>query len=266
MRVVAALVRAGWRTARTYRLDLVLSVGGLLVSIVPVYFIADALHPTMAASIRGEGGEYFAFLVVGMVAFSFVSTAVTRFPGAIGSAVRTGTLEALFSTPARIHELLAGLSGYGFLWTAAKGALFLLAAWVLGAEFTWGRLPTALFLLALIVAAHLPFGLMAAASQLAFRTAGPMPKVVIGLSALLGGVYYPTRVIPGWLEGLSAAFPLTYGLRALRQTLLEGRSLAAVAGDLAVLLVFTAGLTAIGLYAFRSALGYARRCGTLAQY
>lgn len=266
MRVVAALVRAGWRTARTYRLDLVLSLGGLLVSIVPVYFIADALQPTMAGSIRGEGGEYFAFLVVGMVAFSFVTTAVTRFPGAIGSAVRTGTLEALFSTPARVHELLAGLSGYGFLFTAARGALFLLAAWILGAEFSWARLPSALLLLALLVVAHLPFGLVAAASQLAFRTTGPMPGVILGLSGLLGGVYYPTRVIPGWLEGLSAAFPLTYGLRALRHTLLEGRSLAGVAGDLGILALFTVVLTAVGLYAFSAALGYARRCGTLAQY
>lgn len=266
MRIVGALIRAGWRTARTYRLDLVLSIGGLLVSIVPVYFIAEALQPTMAESIRGEGGEYFAFLVVGMVAFSFVTTAVNRFSGAIGNAVRTGTLEALFSTPARIHELLAGLSGYGFLWTAVKGVLFLLAAWILGADFSWGRMPAALFLLVLVVASHLPFGLVAAASQLAFRTAGPMPRIVIGLSGLLGGVYYPTHVIPAWLEDLSAAFPLTYGLRALRRTLLEGESLVGVAGDLGILLVFTGVLAAVGLYAFSAALSYARRCGTLAQY
>lgn len=266
MRIVAALIRAGWRTARTYRLSLLLSIGGLLVSIVPVYFIAGALQPTMASSIQAEGGEYFAFLVVGMVAFSFVTTAVNRFPGAISSAVRTGTLEALFSTPAKVHELLVGLSGYGFLWTAVKGALFLGAAWILGADFSWGRLPIAVFLLLLVVVAHLPFGLMAAASQLAFRTAGPMPKIVIGLSGLLGGVYYPTHVIPSWLEDLSAGFPLTYGLRALRRTLLEGEGLTAVAGDLTILVAFTVVLMALGLYAFLAALSYARSCGTLAQY
>lgn len=266
MRAVAALVRAKWRTAKSYRLDFAFSLGGLLFSVIPTYFVAEALQPTMAEAIAGEGGHYFPFLIVGMVALSLLSTAVNQLPDAIDSSVRTGTLEALFSTSAGFPAILAGLSGYGFLWSAAKGGLLLAAAWLLGAEFAAARIPTGMLILALVVAAHVPLGLIGGAAMLAFRTTGPFPQIVLASSGLLGGVYYPTHVIPSWIEHLSAALPLTYGLRALRRVWLEGESLADVAGDVGILLLFLVGLAVVGWTAFRAALRYARRSGTLSQY
>jgi len=73
-------------------------------------------------------------------------------------------------------------------------------------------------------------------------------------------------VIPDWIEPISHALPVTYGLRALRRILLEQQSFSAVAGDVAVLALFAAVLLALSLLAFRLAFGYARRSGTLAQY
>lgn len=261
-----ALVRASWRSALSYRLRTVLSLLGLLSTVVPVYFVANALQPTMAEAIRGEGGQYFSFLVVGLISFSFLQPAVKSLPGAINSGVRTGVLEALFATPARLPDILAGMTGYTFLWTALRSALFLLAAWILGAELVGSRLLVATLILLLIVVAHLPFGILAGASVLAFRTAGPFATIVLGVSALLGGVYYPTHVIPSWLEEVSAFLPLTYGLRALRRTLLDGASLGAVGTDLAILAGFAALLLVGSAAVFVRALRYAKRAGSLAQY
>jgi ABC-2 type transport system permease protein len=89
--------------------------------------------------------------------------------------------------------------------------------------------------------------------------------VMVG-SALLGGVYYPTHVIPSWIEHLSAIFPLTYGLRALRQTFLEGMSLHSVAADVGILVAFVVCLSLIGMICLKMGLAYARRSGTLAEY
>ena len=99
-----------------------------------------------------------------------------------------------------------------------------------------------------------------------FRTTGPLPQGVLIASGMLGGVYYPTHVIPSWIERISDVMPLTYGLRALRRTLLDGAPLSAVASDLAVLAGFIVVLSVAAAIAFRAALGHARRAGTLAQY
>lgn len=266
MSQVLALTLAGWQTALSYRVQTVTRVIGLLVSVVPIYFVAEALQPTMAGVIEGEGGHYFGFVLLGLVCFTFISVAVNSLPRAIQSGVRTGTLEALFATPTRLPALLAGMTGYNFSWTALRMILVVAFAVVLGARVVPAGIVPSLFILALIVAAYIPFGIVAAAGVIAFRTAGPFPQAIITVSTLLGGVYYPTHVIPSWLEGISGLIPLTYGLRALRRSLLEGAPLASIAGDILILIAFTVLLLLVSVGVFLMAFRYARRSGTLAQY
>lgn len=263
---VGALVRSGWQAAASYRVNMVLSIGSLVLALVPMYFIANALDPLMAESIAAEGGDYFAFLLMGMITYLLLGAAVNTLPGALRGGIGNGTFEAMLATPTPLSTLLAGMTGYGLAWTGARALVLLVGGVVLGMSLAPGRILPALLILVLLLLAYLPFGLMAAASVLAFRTAGPLPNIVLVVSALLGGVYYPTHVIPTWIQSISQAVPLTYGLRALRQTLLEGLPLRAVAGDVLILGVFAAALMAAGSYAFTRGLRYSRRVGSLAHY
>lgn len=266
MREVLALMRASWLTATSYRLNMAFSILALLVTVVPLYFVANALQPLMGQAISNEGGHYFGFLVIGTVAFSLLTAAVTALPGAVGSGIRSGTLEALLATPARLPAILGGLVGHTILWTALRCLVLVGFGLVLGVRVEWGNILLASGIVAMIVLAYLPVGLGAAALVLAFRTTGPLPQGVLIASGMLGGVYYPTHVIPSWIEGFSYVIPLTYGLRALRRTLLDGVPFAAVAGDIGVLAAFVVVLSAAGAGAFAVAIRHARRRGTLAQY
>ena len=58
---------------------------------------------------------------------------------------------------------------------------------------------------------------------------------------------YPISLMPGWLKVISHLNPLTYEVDALRAWMLTGRaSVIGLGGDLAVLLLVTAGLVIIG--------------------
>jgi ABC-2 type transport system permease protein len=118
----------------------------------------------------------------------------------------------------------------------------------------------------LLVVAHVPFGLVAASCVLVFRNMTPLPSAVFAASTLLGGVYYPAHIIPSWLQYVSGAIPMTYGLRAFRATLLEGAPLHQVAGDVAILGLFAAVLLPLGIVALRLGLRYARTTGSLTHY
>jgi ABC-type polysaccharide/polyol phosphate export permease len=220
----------------------------------------------MAGPISTEGQHYFTFLLVGMMTFSFLGAAVNTLPGAVGGGISSGTFEALLATPTRVPTLLSGLMSYAFMWTAIRAVVLLGTGIFFGARYAWGHALPALMILLLIVLAYIPIGLIASGFFVAFRTAGPLPQVAIVLSGLLGGVYWPTRSIPAGIQGLSDYVPLTYGLRALRRTLLEGMPLSAVADDLRMLILFAITLFALGVLTFSLALSYARRAGTLAQY
>lgn len=266
MKKIAAFVRLDFLTAVSYRIQTVLSFAGLALSAVPIYFIATALQPIMAKTIRGEGAEYFGFVLLGLVATEFVFAGLATLPNAVGAGLRTGTLECLFATPTRWPTLLAGMMGYRLLLALARSAVLLSTGWILGASVVGNRLLSATVIIVLIALAYIPFGILLAASVLAFRTMGPLRSTVLIGSTLLGGVYYPTHVIPSWIENLSSVIPLTYGLRALRQTLLEGLPLGAVAADIGTLVVFVVVLLVLSGYAFHKALEYARRSGSLTLY
>ena len=266
MRKVLALVRAAWLTALSYRLETFFSFMSLIVAVIPLFFIGRALQPMMSDAIRAEAPEYFGFVIVGLITLTFVQTAVSAPHSALAGEISTGSFEALLATPTSIPELLAGMIGQGFSMTAIRAVVVLAFSAALGAHVVWSAGGAAIVILTLIVLAYLPYGIASAALVLAFRTTGPFPSMVVGGAALLGGVYYPTHVIPVWLEGLSTLVPLTYGLRALRRSLLDGAPLAASAADLTILATSTIVLMIGSLAAFSWALRYSKRAGTLAQY
>jgi ABC-2 type transport system permease protein len=266
MRPILAFMRASWLTASSYRVSMVLSLVAVIGSVIPVYFIAKALQPVMSNAIQGEGHQYFGFLLIGSITFLFIPLAVSSLPSTITLSITSGTMEAVLGTPTSMPIMLIGMMGYSFAWTAIRASLMLIAGAVLGASINWAQLPLAMILLLLIILAYVPIGLIAAAAYLAFRTSGPLTTGVIMISSLLGGVYYPTHVIPSWLEHISRAIPLTYGLRALRRVLLEGASLMTVRSDVGVLLLMTVVLFAAGVWLFSAAMRYARRTGSLSYY
>jgi ABC-2 type transport system permease protein len=266
MRVVLAFLRASALTAASYRLNALLSYAGILLGVIPLYFVASALQPVMQDAIRHEGGQYFGFLLMGTSTFYLIPTAVNALPTAVTGAVANGTLETVLVSPAPLGTVLAGMVSYETVTQLLRIAVLFVAGALLGAPIHWAHLPQALFVLALIAASYVPFALFTAALVVAFRTTARLPLAVLTVTSLLGGVYYPTHVIPSWLERLSEFVPLTYGLRALRRVVLGGVTLAGVAQDLAVVVATTAGLGVAAAFAFHLALRHARRAGTLGVY
>jgi ABC-2 type transport system permease protein len=250
----------------SYRMQMVFSIVGLLVSVVPIYFVSRALQPVMGKSIQGQGQEYFAFVVVGLITYALISTATTALHASFSSDISNGSLEAVMATPISMPALLVGMFGQAFTWTALRVLMVLLGAVVFGAQIMWNHALIAALVLALTVLAYIPLGIIAASLVLAFRTTGPFPAAILTVSMLLGGVYYPVSAIPSWLGMASQFIPLTYGLRALRRVFIDGAPFTAVTGDVATLALFTAVLFTVSLLGFSWAFRHARKAGTLAHY
>jgi len=268
MRVIWAMFRASWLSAVSYRVSTVFQLVGLLVGIIPMYFVTQGLQGTMASAITTQGDSYFAFVLLGLVTVTFVSQGLNSLPGAVGGAVSSGTLDTLLSAPVSPVTIFAGLTSYGYVWTFIRAVVTLAAGAALGLRMPWSSVPGAILITTLIVLVYLPFGMISAAMVVAFRTPGPIGGAVLLVSNLLGGVYWTTNQIPPQIRPFAAFVPLTYGLRALRRVTLEHRSLADmdVAADIGVLALFIVVLSGIGLSLLLWAFRYARREGTMGQY
>lgn len=266
MRSALALLRAAWLAATSYRLATVLSFASVLASVVPIFFIAGAVQDVAAESIRVESSSYFGFIIVGIASVYLLSAAAGSLPGAIAGNIGSGTLEALLVTRTSVPLLLVGLTAYPMVQAALRALVLIIGATLFGVQFTWGMLPAVLGIALLLALAYAGVGLVAAALVLVFRTSGPLITAVVALSSLLGGAYYATSAVPGWLHALTAFVPLTYALRASRMLLLGGASLAEVLPDVSVLLLVALASMTAGSLAFAYGLARARRAGTLSQY
>ncbi|MFN0099044.1 MAG: ABC transporter permease [Gemmatimonadaceae bacterium] len=266
MRSVLALLRASALTAASYRVATLLSLVGLLASVVPIYFISDAVGAIAAESIRAEGGNYFGFVVLGIALTYIVASATAALPAALSGSIGNGTLESLLLTRASLAEILIGLAAFPLVQSLLRSALLLLGAALFGVDVHWLHLPAVTAIVLLMIVAYGAIGLGAGALVLMFRTSGPWVTAVVAASGLLGGVYYATSVIPGWLQSLSSLVPLTYALRASRRLLLADAAVTDVLSDVGRLGALAAALLLLFGTGFAFALRRAQRSGLLSQY
>jgi ABC-2 type transport system permease protein len=129
-----------------------------------------------------------------------------------------------------------------------------------------GNYLAALLILALTVVSFSSLGIIAASFIIVLKRGDPVTWVFNSLSSLLGGVYYPITILPGWLQFLSNFLPITYSLRAMRLALLQSYSFSALAPDILALALFSLILLPLSLLAFRYAVHRARVDGSLTYY
>ncbi|MGL4422880.1 MAG: ABC transporter permease [Gemmataceae bacterium] len=74
--------------------------------------------------------------------------------------------------------------------------------------------------------------------------------VILGLS-MLGGLWVPAFVLPGWVRDVSQLLPTTWAMRGLDAALWQGHGLSATLLPTLMLLMFAAGLGTVALRRFR---------------
>ena len=90
-----------------------------------------------------------------------------------------------------------------------------------------------------------------------------MAYIVQAVVLLVSGVYYPTSVLPEWMQLLSVISPATYVIRGMRAALLDGADVGGVWPDLWPALLVGAVSIPLGLRLFVWAERYAKRTGRL---
>jgi ABC-2 type transport system permease protein len=263
---IAEMVRASFVIAKSYKINLMFSILALFFTTIPIYLAAHAMQPTMAKVVQQQGGDYFGFVLLGLICISLLTTSLTGVYNSVSGSVTSGWLEAQMGTSTSIPVLLVGMGAYDFLWTLVRVSILLLYGRALGVHVHWSGLLLGVPVLMLLCIAYFGLGLVLASMFLAFRTIGPAQSVIMTGSMLLGGVYYPTDIIPGWIHWLSVVVPMTYGLRAVRQLVLDGAPMLAVVRDVGLMAAIAAISLGIGAITFRTAFNYSRQRGTLSQY
>jgi ABC-2 type transport system permease protein len=109
-------------------------------------------------------------------------------------------------------------------------------------------------------------GIISASVIVVVKKGDPINGIIGRASELLGGVYYPVTIMPGWLEICSYVLPITYSLKAMRHALFQNYSLMQLLPEVMALMIFTLIMMPLSILSFRYAVKRAKVDGSLGQY
>lgn len=256
-----------WRDlaiARTYRAPFVLEALEALFGAAMFYYMARFVDSPQLRHALPPGISYFAFVLVGWIFFDYLHTSIDTFDQSLEEARDSGTLEQLLITQTSLPVMLAGSALYPFAAALLRIAIYVgwgtaLFGFSLRAA-NWLAVPVVLLATLL---AFSGMGIFSASYVLLFKRGNPAKWLLLSLSNVAGGMFFPISILPGWLQFVARLNPVTYALDGMRAALLSGSSLAGVWRPVASLLLFAVILLPSSMFVFAWALRRTKTTGTL---
>ncbi len=236
----------------------VFELGHMGLAVVAYFFLAAQFGGE-----RLDGYAPFGFLLIGIMVQGYMTTVLITFSQVIQENRRAGTLKAMLTTRTSPLAFIAFSSIYPFCRATFDVAGYLAAGLLLGRAVTTGNLVGASLAFGLSLVTFTSLGLALATLSLVARGTQAAVAALISASWLLSGGLYPASVLPSWLHGFTPWLPATYAINALRATLLDHASTAAVAPDLLALAAFAALTAPASAAIFAAGIRHARVHGTL---
>lgn len=262
-----AFLQRDLRLHLSYRFAFALGFFGILFNVAVFFFLARLVTAAQVPALQQYGSDFFPFVLIGIAFRGYLGVALNHFATSLRSEQMMGTLEMLLASPLRLSTLVGATTSFTFTYHTTTVAGYLLLGLLMG-SLTLGRmnLPLAFLIMVPTVVSFAALGMLSASFMMTVKRGDPVNFLINATATLFGGVYFPVEVLPGSLQILSRALPITYSLDAMRKALLLGAGVREVALELVVLTGFAILLLPVGLLVFRHALRQARRDGTLGQF
>lgn len=209
--------------------------------------------------------RFVLYLLVGTIAWRFLGIVFEDIAEIIAWERWEGTIEYTFMAPVPRLTHLIGMS-IGTVIRAAVISIAVLFAVMLFIDVDLSRANalSAIALLGVGTLAFIGLGIGSACFPLLWTEKGlQMAYIVQAVVLLVSGVYYPTSVLPTWLQPLSVISPATYVIEGMRQALLDGADLATLWPLVWPALLIGMLSIPIGLRLFIWAERYAKKTGRL---
>jgi ABC-2 type transport system permease protein len=257
-----AILRRDLHVYLSYRTRLVSQLLTSVFSLTLFYYISRLVHVSGFVS----PNDYFGFVVVGI---ALVSVLYSCF--AIAETVRqelvAGTFERIVLSPFGGIRGVVAMTLFPLLFGFAMAALTLgLAVVLFGLQLHWATVPFSVPAMVLALLAFIPFGLLFAAITVATKQGNVGTSWFIALISIVGGLYFPIALLPGWAQALANLQPFTPATDLLRHLLVDTPQATSTGVTIAKLAGFAALLVPASLFALHHALRFGQRRGTIIEY
>jgi len=271
LRALAAVTRRRWRIFVRYP--------SWIIALVIWPLIFPAVYILTARALAGPDGsglaifsmtagtqDYLGFIAIGTTIWMWQNIVLWDVGLSLREEQMRGTLESNWLSPTWRFSFLLGSSVVQLV-----TMLIFLAVAVLEFGLIFGvRLNGNPLLALLVLLASIPsiygLGFVFASLVITVKEANAFVYLIRGVVMVFCGITFPVAILPGWMQSIARWLPQMYIIRAARQAVLGGATLADLKPDLTVLALFGAFWLTLGYLVFCAMERQARRTGAIGQY
>jgi ABC-2 type transport system permease protein len=224
----------------------------------------------IAKGVEAAGGtvnvnELTTVLLIGAVIWAYLGIIFEILTETVAWERWEGTIEYTFMAPLSRPVHLIGMGLFAVAYGVVRAALlFAVVATFFSLHMPDANFASALVILAIASVSFIGIGMMTAVLPLISPEKGSqLGFIAQGLLLVVSGVYYPTSVLPQWMQWLATISPATYALRGIRAAILQGADVQALWGDIWPLIVIGIVSIPLGLWVFGRGERYAKQHGKL---
>ncbi len=264
LRKILGFIRRDYLNHVSYRMAAFMGVFGLFMTLAAFYFMTQMWDPNADGL---DGIEPFDWLLIGLAFQYYFSTALYSFSAKIRDEQMLGTLEAMLVSPTPTSVVIFSSAAWDFTYGALRvGLMLLFATLFFNVDLHVTSLPAVLVGVLLTLLSSAGLGILSASFVLYFKRGDPINFLLSGATTFFGNVFFPVEKLPEGIRFISDYLPITWSLRIVRGSLLQGQPLAELQGEFVSLGILTLFLLPAGLVASRFAIRKAKRAGSLIQY
>jgi len=250
MAAIIAIFKKDMKIFFSYRVNAIFSILEPIIWITPVYFLAKSFQISGKnigfAQYTGTT-DYMAFLVMGSIVGSFVSSVLWGIGFSLKNEMDVGVIESNWLTPIPLYVQLIGRSIFSLFHTTISTLIVAFLIWLLfGFSINGSILSSVATLIPLLIGLYgLGFGI--AALVLVTNNANNIIDITDFTLDTICGSEFPITVLPRGIMAISLAIPLTYGYDSIRGILLGTETLLPIYIERLILVIFMGISVLLGL-------------------
>ncbi len=267
MMKLLAFLKRDFLLTSSYKLPFFIQIMGIFFSMFIFYYVSKLVGSGQNGVLNKYGGNYFSFLLIGIAFSDFFLTSINAFSEEIRRGQLLGTLEALLTAPISTTEILIYSSLFNYLFSCVRFSIyFIFGRLFFGLSFSSINFLSVISIFLLSILSFWGIGMISATFVIIFKQNSPLKWLLGPATGLLGGIFYPTELLPKPLEHLSSLLPITHSVEALRIVLFKKGDMDDISLQLISLLFLSAFLFPLGIYSFKMGLRIAKQNGSLLHY
>jgi len=253
MRQLIGFIKKDFLIEKHYRLHFITKIFGILFQLTIFYFFSKLVSE-----------DFFPFLFLGILFSKTFNFALSNLTETIRQEQYWQTLEPLFLSGIKPLKLTILFFVSKFIFFLIELLIFMIFGYMFfKINFGFTKFILIIFILLINLICFCGIGFFSAGFVMMFKRGDPVNWFLSNLVDLLSGVYFPVVILPDWLCNISYILPTTYGLKFLRDTVLNEP----FESVNVYILIFTGIIVAIfGYMFFRYTIYFCLKKGSLSHY